>query len=316
MKLQNSATRKFDAALHSWPSAGSGVHAHLMAVCNLAAIGGMNPAAAEAEIIRTMPRPPSPSAEVGAAVRKAYAEHKPGTAYASGAYAKPMTKPQPLPKTREHFIQRGRELGGTEADWFHRSPVYLPEAEQGPEDALAVLRTLWRPFDLLFVGDRYGKRVEPVRDIVAKIEAGGPVPEHIIPNPLSGGEHFTKSGKPSTRCDDAVVSFWYAVAEMDDMSRENQLLFWAGFTSAPVAALVDSGGKSIHAWIRVDCPTREVWEADIEQGLFEKILIPLGCDRACQNESRLSRMPGHYRREKNAWQRLLYLNPEAGGAAQ
>jgi hypothetical protein len=42
-------------------------------------------------------------------------------------------------------------------------------------------------------------------------------------------------------------------------------------------------------------------------------LCPLGCDPACRNESRLSRLPGHFRREKNAWQRLLYLNPDPEG---
>ena len=108
------------------------------------------------------------------------------------------------------------------------------------------------------------------------------------------------------------MGFKYAVAEMDDVSREAQLQFWAGFTSAPIAALVDSGGKSIHAWLWVDCKNREAWERDVEQGLFERVLIPLGCDRACANESRLSRLPGHYRAEKRAWQKLLYLNPEAG----
>ena len=309
----NGAATKFEAALHSWPSAGSGVHAHLMAAANLAAIAGLNPTTAEAEIIRTMPRPPSPRGEVSGAIAKAFREYQPGTAYTPTAYAKP-SKPQPLPKTREHFIQRGREIGGAEADWFHRSRVYLPEAEPGPEDALAVLRTRWRPCDLLFVGDRFGKKVEPVRDIIAKIEAGAPVPEHIIPNPLCGVAvpNPKEGGKLSARCDEAVVSFWYAVCEMDDLPREAQLEFWAGFTSAPIVALVDSGGKSIHAWLWGDCKNREAWARDIRAGLFGRVLIPMGCDRACQNESRLSRMPGHYRAEKQAWQRLLYINPEAG----
>jgi len=288
------------------PHSGGGVHAWMLSTANRAARAGVSQVDAEQDILRAMTRPPSPASEVSSAVAKAYREH----VGISPTY-QPKPKPKPLPKTREHFIQRGREIGGSEADWFHRSPYYLPEAEPGPEDALAVLRTLWPSYGQLFVGDRYGRRVEPVRDIMARIEAGATVPPHIIPNPLSGGEHFTKDGKPSTRCDDAVASFWYAVAEMDDMSREAQLEFWAGFTSAPIAALVDSAGKSIHAWLRVDCSTREAWAQDVRQGLFGRVLIPLGCDASCQNESRLSRMPGHYRAEKQAWQKLLYLNPEA-----
>jgi hypothetical protein len=304
------AAERYAEEIRRCPHSGSGVHSWMMTTANLAAIAGIPATDAEAEIVRAMTRPPSPASEVATAIRKAFSEYAPGADYTPRRYSTP--KPKPLPKTREHFIQRGREIGGTEADWFHRSPVYLPEAEPGPQDALAVLRTLWPSYAQLFIGDRYGRKVEPVRDIITKIEGGAPVPPLIIPNPLSGGEHFTKDGKPSARCDAAVVSFWYAVAEMDDMSREDQLLFWAGFTSAPVAALIDSGGKSIHAWLWIDCPTREAWAADVRQGLFDRILIPLGCDRACQNESRLSRMPGHYRAEKGAWQRLLYLNPEAG----
>jgi len=94
------------------------------------------------------------------------------------------------------------------------------------------------------------------------------------------------------------------------MSKPEQLAFWWGYRAAPIVALIDSGGKSIHALLRVDAPSREAWEADVEQRLFSRVLCPLGCDAACRNESRLSRLPGHFRREKNQWQRLLYLNPE------
>jgi len=71
--------------------------------------------------------------------------------------------------------------------------------------------------------------------------------------------------------------------------------------------LIDSGGKSIHAWIRVDCPDRNAWERAIEQELFGQWLAPMGVDLACRNESRLSRLPGHYRVDTGNRQRLLFL---------
>lgn len=114
------------------------------------------------------------------------------------------------------------------------------------------------------------------------------------------------------RCDDAVQDFRFAVAEFDEMPRAEQLAFWAGFESAPIAALVDSGGKSIHAWLAVYVASREQWKDEVENLLFAKVLCPLGCDRACKNPSRLSRTPGHFREEKGHWQKLLYLNPHAG----
>lgn len=296
------------------PPKGSGVHGWVLSTANRAALAGVSQAEAEGDILSAMSRPPSPGSEVAATVAKAYRETAATAGQVHPATFKPTAKPKPLPMTREAFIRRGADRGGTEADWFHRSPVYLPEAEPGREDALAVLRNLWRADEFLFTGDRYGREVQPVHELIRRLERGEAVPPHLIVNPLCGHPvpNSKDGGKLSARCDEAVAVFRYAVAEFDDMSREAQLHFWAGFTSAPVAALVDSGGKSIHAWLRVDAPNREAWERDIEGGLFGRVLIPLGCDRACRNESRLSRMPGHYRAEKNAWQRLLFLNPKAG----
>ena len=305
MKLENGAARKLEDALRCWPHAGSGVHSHLMAAANLAAIAGIPAAEAEARIIQTMPRPPSPSSEVVAAIRKAYAEHKPGEQYQPRQLAKP--KPKALPMTREAFIRRGD--GAEEIDWWEASP-YRIDWEPGPRDALALLGALYAPDEYLFIGERYGVDVATVGDWMRRIESGGPCPPHFIPNALTGQEHPLPDGKLSRRGDSAVCGFRFAVAEFDTMSKPEQLAFWWGYRSAPIVALIDTGGKSIHALLRVDAPSREAWEADVEQRLFSRVLCPLGCDAACRNESRLSRLPGHFRREKNQWQRLLYLNPE------
>lgn len=296
------ARKKLESALSSWPAAGEGVHAHIMRCACLARNAGLTPVQAEVRISSTMPRAPSPASEVTAAIHKAYA-----TAHGFNANAAPA--PKPRPKTRAAFIRRGD--GATEADWFERSPVPL-DWEPGPLDALAVLDALWLPDELLFCGDACATTVDAVCNWRSKIVAGLRVPPHIVPNPLKPGGGLTLDGEPSPRCDNAVASFRYAVAEFDILDKADQLAFWWGFRSAPIAALIDSGGKSIHAWLRVDCPDRAAWERDVEQTLFGKVLIPLGCDPLCRNESRLSRMPGHFRRENNAWQRLLYLDPKGG----
>lgn len=305
MKLENGAARKFEDALRCWPHAGSGVHSHLMTVCNLAAIAGIPATEAEAHIIQTMTRPPSPGSEVASAIRKAYAEHKPGETYAPRQIA--MPKPRALPMTREQFVRKGD--GAEECDWWEASQIRI-DWEPGPRDALALLGALYAPDEFLFIGERYGAEVATVGDWMRRIESGEPCPPHFIPNPLTGREHPLPDGKLSRRGDSAVASFRFAVAEFDGMDKAAQLAFWWGYRAAPIAALIDSGGKSIHALLRVEAPSREAWEADVERRLFARVLCPLGCDAACRNESRLSRLPGHYRREKNQWQRLLYLNPE------
>ena len=301
------AAERYAEELRHCPHSGGGVHSWLMTTANLAAIAGIPPMEAEAEILRSMTRPPSPSSEITTAIRKAYAEFVPGFDYEPRRYSAP--KPKPLPQTAQAFIRRGD--GATEADWFDISPYSLGDlGEPGPRDALALLGALYAPDEFVFCGERYGAEVRTAGDWMRRIEDGAPVPPHWIPNPLTGGEHPTGDGKLSRRGDSAVASFRFAVAEFDGLSKPDQLAFWWGFRTAPIVALIDSGGKSIHAILRVDCATRADWERDIEEKLFPRVLCPLGCDPACRNESRLSRLPGHFRREKNQWQRLLYLNTE------
>lgn len=127
---------------------------------------------------------------------------------------------------------------------------------------------------------------------------------------VTGQVGLTKDGKPSFRADSCVKAFRFAVAEFDTMPRADQLAFWWA-VNLPICALIDSGGKSIHGWIRTDgITTAEQWTDQVEQQLYGRYLTPLGCDGACKNEARLSRMAGHFRREKQKWQRLLYLCPE------
>ena len=255
-----------------------------------------------AQISAAMPRAATPATEVEDAVRKAYQgdEWRPGTG---------GNKIELLKETQKAFIARGSKA--SERAWMERSPVPIPP-EPSAKHAQVVMDVLWQPDEVLYLGDTYGKEVATVREWQTRLEAGQPVPPHIIPNPVKAEGGLTLDGKPSTRCDDAVASFRYAVAEFDGISKDDQLKLWWGFESAPIVALIDSGGKSTHAWLRVDCPDRVAWERDVEQTLFPRVLIPLGCDPACRNESRLSRMPGHYRADKNAWQRLLYLDPKWG----
>ena len=298
---------KYSAALGQCPPGGSGVHAWLMGVANLAAIADLAPAQAEAEILRAMRRPPSPASEVASAIRKAYAEHVPGGA---GAHyvPRPAAKPKALPMTAAAFIRKGD--GATEADWWEASPYRISWGEPGPLDAVHLLDALYEPGEMLFCGERFGSEVRTAREWRDMFASGAPCPPHFIPNPLTGDEHPTGDGKQSRRGDAAVCGFRFAVAEFDGLSKPDQLAFWWGYSTAPIAALIDSGGKSVHALLRVDMESRERWESEVENKLFARVLCPLGCDRACRNESRLSRLPGHFRREKNAWQRLLYLNPE------
>jgi hypothetical protein len=180
-------------------------------------------------------------------------------------------------------------------------------------DAIEVLQRLYAPTDHLFIGARQNnsaRQVLPVWEWIERFEGGLTIPEFVIPNPLTGDRGRTRDGKPSFRADSCVAHFKYAVVEFDGISLEQQIRFWAG-VPLPIVALVSSGGKSVHGWVRIDAFDADDWTRRVERKLFD-LLAAVGADAACKNEGRLSRMPGHFRAYTNKWQRLLYLNPVGG----
>jgi hypothetical protein len=181
------------------------------------------------------------------------------------------------------------------------------------------LTTLFNPGDSIFVGNRYDDGVigQSIRTAAAWIEffkAGGAAGPYIITNTFTGQPAPKKNNEgDSYRCDGAIKSFRHCLVEFDNLSREDQIRFWSA-AKLPILALIDSGGKSIHAWLDVQklaaVKNCDEWEQRIKNGLYEKALVPLGVDRACCNPSRLSRLPGYFRAEKGRFQRLLWLSPE------
>jgi len=211
---------------------------------------------------------------------------------------------------RWRIIEGG--AGATEADIWDASPIRIDwPPEEDPQHLLAYL---YRSTDLIFIGKRYSpgilnKTIRTASDWIKYFQAGGKTSPHIIPNPLSGNQGLTGSGKQSLRADSCIKSFKLAVVEFDGLSREDQLAFWWS-VRLPVVCLLDSGNKSLHGWIRIDnTTTAEQWTDQVENSLFRQLLEPLGIDGACRNEARLSRLPGHQRKEKGM-QRLLYLAPK------
>jgi hypothetical protein len=203
-------------------------------------------------------------------------------------------------------------------DIIARSPVKLDWDE---EEGWRALQHLYTDDELLFIGDDktpgiLGRNIRFCAEWCEEFEFQGPSDPKIIPNPLTGFAAPKKSGDGETlRGDGCVEAHRFAIAESDSLSLEDQCAFWMGCPSLPVAALIFSGSKSIHAWVRVDCAGAEEWESRIARELFPGFLVPLGMDASCKNPARLSRMPGFFRTDKDAVQRLLYLTPKGKAVA-
>ncbi len=128
----------------------------------------------------------------------------------------------------------------------------------------------------------------------------------IRPNPVK--EHGT--GKGGAICDADVVSFRFAILESDLLPAELALSLFSRLP-LPIAAILSSGGKSPHAWVKVDCLNAEEYRGKVER--IYALLARFGLDPNNKNESRLSRLPGAKReigKQGAGEQRLIYLNPE------
>ena len=76
-----------------------------------------------------------------------------------------------------------------------------------------------------------------------------------------------------------------------------------------IACICESGGRSIHALVRVDAASKADWDKRV--GEIKPILIVLGADGRALSAVRLSRLPQAERGKRV--QRLLYLNAQPDG---
>jgi hypothetical protein len=211
-----------------------------------------------------------------------------------------------------------------ECDLWHVSP-WRP-LEDWRVDALMLFSALYDKDDFLnvitdFTMDRQNQRQKanpkgkgetlPRDDWMRVIRDKG-IPQSeagawIRPNPVK--QHGT--GKSGAICDSDVTSFRFCLLESDDLPLDLQLSLWSRLP-LPVAAIIDSGGRSVHAWVMLNCSTAEEFQSKVNR-IFE-LLARFGLCQSNKNPSRLSRLPSAQRqigKREDGRQKLLYLNPEA-----
>jgi RecA-family ATPase len=103
---------------------------------------------------------------------------------------------------------------------------------------------------------------------------------------------------------DSNVSAWrHVLVEFDDKPKDEQLAIIRQ-CNLPVAAIIDSGGRSLHAWVRVDASDKREWELRRDM-VYDYLSDQHPCE-SNKNPSRFSRLPG-VMRDGNE-QRLVALN--------
>jgi hypothetical protein len=127
-------------------------------------------------------------------------------------------------------------------------------------------------------------------------------------------EHGSGHGGAVTNAD--TTSHRFLLVESDSISIADQMALFAEL-KLPIAAIISSGGKSRHAWLRIDAADAE--EYDLKATRILAALGQLGFDKANKNSSRLSRLPTARRiigATDGGIQDLLFLDPDAKGITE
>jgi hypothetical protein len=128
----------------------------------------------------------------------------------------------------------------------------------------------------------------------------------VRPNPVK--DHG--SGKCGAVTNADVTSYRFCLLESDALPLDLQLSLWARLP-LPVAAIIQSGGRSVHAWVMLNCLSAQEYRTKVAR--IYTLLAQFGLCLSNKNPSRLSRLPGAQRevgKYGDGAQRLLYLNPD------
>lgn len=231
-------------------------------------------------------------------------------------------------------------------DWLaERSPVPIPAADKQdgrmaadflwslhrPGERLLIFTRQFSQGDFLFDPTRGGFRLaaEPtVKAVPSPLPDGGPEGVWWLIQPVTGqwaaninnrdGAGNVKLGRRHSAC---VTRWPHLLLESDEAPADLWLRALVQLP-LPIVAAYTSGGRSVHALVRVDAGSKAEWDAIRDELL--PIVCPLGADPAAMSAVRLSRLPGCQRfgkRDKDGkmerypsprLQRLLWLNPQAG----
>jgi RecA-family ATPase len=97
-----------------------------------------------------------------------------------------------------------------------------------------------------------------------------------------------------TGTDGSVSAYRHVLVEFDKKAKDEQIAIFQQ-SNLPISLLVDSGGKSVHAWVRVDAETKEQWEQ--RRNEVYEYLSDHEPDPQNKNPSRWSRLGGVLRGE-------------------
>lgn len=238
-------------------------------------------------------------------VRRAY-EHLSRPSEGLRALVKPP-RPAYCPAKLRQCASR---VSGIDSGWLRRhSPVEV----QGISSA-QFLEALYQPGEQIVIFTDFQSQGQCIHRVGERsnspLPAGGPEGVWFLSNPVDGRFHPNprQENKLSRRSEEAVTAWRYLVLESDVAEPAEWLSCLVQFPLR-IVAVYTSGGKSIHALVRLDASSKQEW--DQKKDAIKNAVVTLGADEHALTAVRLSRLPGTMRGQR--LQELLYLAPDADG---
>lgn len=208
-------------------------------------------------------------------------------------------------KVKDHEIS-GKIDGWTR--WFNRviSKPLHPRSlfEKSPSDInqrvskdQSLFLRLYHPKDIIWTGG--------VQDTGNKFFST--VDSLITGKPLKHQHISACTFKPNSRrrTQKDILDRRFLVVESDELSITQQTaLLWALGKEWKLAAVVYSGGKSLHGWFRWS----NEWDDPLAQREIKARLKAYHCDPSCLKGTQLYRLPGVMRLDTLQMQSIVYLN--------
>lgn len=213
------------------------------------------------------------------------------------------------PEKLAAVVSENRSLVGDDPEDFITARSLRPPDVLNSAD---VLGQLYRPGERVLVFTEFRSQGQHVfvagGQVSPPLPIGGADGVLFLINPIDGNYYPNprQANKLSRRSEEAITAWRYALIESD----EADLLSWLTFLAVlpmPIVAIYQSGGKSIHALVRVEARSKKDWDERVAH--VKPALVELGADAAALTAVRLSRLPQAWRGDR--CQRLIYLNPKA-----
>lgn len=240
-----------------------------------------------------------------------------------GVSRAPKAKQENVPKYDENLLKKViAGVPDVDRDWFRaRSPLPVEGITPGQflesifdvGQRILVFTKFFSQGDFLWEVGRGGYRLsaqEGTSAVRSELPTdGGKDGVWFLNQPVTGQwlQNPVHRDKKTRRSKNNVTQWRYAVLESDEADESDWLKLMAKL-ELPIAAMYSSGGRSIHALVRVDIKTYEELDDSLRKS-FKKILCPLGADGGALTAVRLTRLPGCLR--SGRMQELIYLNPRA-----